>query len=420
MGGIYDLLADEFHRYATDNAWLFPHFEKMLYNQAQLTMVYIKAFELTKNPLYKRVFTQTLDYTIREIQAKNDGFYSATDADSEGEEGLFFIWTIDEIKTVLTDDFKIFEQYFDLSNSTEFESAHVLHYKNFTALKQTDFDTIKPLLQKLYNARQKREKPLLDNKILLSWNALLLKAFTQASEYDKKYLIKAKELNQFLLNNFYQTDLKRVYINNKTSQTAIFEDYAYFADALIKLFDKTNDVNHLQTAQKLINTAIEKNLDNENHGFKISNNNRIQNNLKEIYDGAIFSSNGIAYAVLNKLSNRLKTPQYKTLALQLINAFSEKISQNPSAYSSIVTAYSAFQKGSINGTMYAYNGKIKITSGKGKINLVIKKGWHINTHKVLQQALIATKITNKQLKTVHYPNAKIIQLSFSKDKLAVL
>jgi uncharacterized protein YyaL (SSP411 family) len=418
-GGLYDIVAGGFARYATDNAWIFPHFEKMLYNQAQLAMVYIKAFELTQDPLYRRVFTQTLDYTLREMQHKNGGFYSATDADSNGKEGLFFIWTKQELQTILGHDFKIFKHYFDLSSSTEFDNAHILHYHDFSALTAIDFEKIDPLLKKLYLARQIRKKPLLDNKILLSWNALLLKSLIIASKYDKKYLLEAEKLSKFLIQNFYQKALQRVQIDGKTSQQAIFEDYAYFANALLALFDNTQNPLHLKVAKNLTNEALDKFWDKQNHGFNISNNSRIQNNIKSIYDGAILSPNGLMYHVLNQLFERTQQTKYQNFASQLIKSFSTEIERIPSIYGSIVNAYTALKQGNLDDVIYAYQGKIKILSGNGRLQLNIKKGWHINSEKPLQQSLIATTLTSGHLKNIHYPPAKTVSLGFSSEKLQV-
>ncbi|CAB9544851.1 Uncharacterized protein YyaL [Bathymodiolus brooksi thiotrophic gill symbiont] len=415
-GGIYDIVGGGFHRYATDNAWLFPHFEKMLYNQAQLAMVYSKAYQLTHKPLYQRIAKQTLDYVIREMQ--NGGFYSATDADSNGEEGLFFIWNIQELKAILGADFVEFQHYFELSNATEFEQDFVIHLKDINKIQAVDLIKIDTLLAKLYQVRQNRKKPLLDNKILLSWNALLLKTFVVASEIDGKYLKVAQNLADFLLDNFYQKYLQRVQIKGQTSQRAIFEDYAYFADGLIDLYDATGHKKYLTTAQKLTDEAIYNFWDKKNFGFKISNNKRINNN-KEIYDGAIFNANGVAYGVLNKLSTRTQDKKYQQFAQQLLLSFSTKIHKNPSAYASIVKNYSDKQQGILANTVYAYDGRIKIQSSHNQVILNIEKGWHINANKVLQKSLIATQLVSDNIKTINYPQEKRINLGFSKEKLAI-
>ena len=416
-GGIYDEVAGGFARYATDPAWLFPHFEKMLYNQAQLAVVYIKAYQLTGKYLYKRTAVRTLDYVIKEM--KNIGFYSATDADSEGEEGLFFTWPKEELQQILKADFSTFEQYFDLSKNSEFESRHVIHYQYIKNLTKKDFDKIQPLLAQLYKHRQLRIKPLLDNKILLSWNALLLKSFALASEIDDKYLLEAQNLAQFLMANFYRKTLKRVHIDNVTSQTAIFEDYAYFADALLALFDVNEEQKYLINAQKLMDEAIEKFWDKKHYGFKISNNKRIDNNAKEIYDGAIPSSNGVAYGVLNLLADRVQNEKYRQLSEQLLGGFSSAIAANPSAYPTLVKNFNDHQHTQLKNVAYAYNGKIKISVKADKIILKIAKGWHINANQVLQKALIATTLSSDNFKHINYPAGQKVKLGFSKEDLAI-
>jgi uncharacterized protein YyaL (SSP411 family) len=239
-----------------------------------------------------------------------------------------------------------------------------------------------------------------------------------ASEIDKKYLLTAQNLADFLLDNFYQSDLKRVQIDNQTSQPAIFEDYAYFADGLIDLYDATDHKKYLITAQKLTDEAIHNFWDEENFGFKISNNKRINNN-KKIYDGAIFSTNGVTYGTLNKLSARTQDKKYQQLAQQLLSSFSMQINQAPSAHASIVKNYSDKQQGALTKTVYAYDGKIKIQSNRNQVILNIKKGWHINANKVLQKSLIATQLLSNNIKTINYPQAKRINLGFSQEKLAV-
>ncbi|SMN17343.1 Thymidylate kinase [uncultured Candidatus Thioglobus sp.] len=248
---------------------------------------------------------------------------------------------------------------------------------------------------------------------LLSWNA-----FVVASEIDGKYLKVAQNLADFLLDNFYQKYLQRVQIEDQTSQRAIFEDYAYFADGLIDLYDATGHKKYLTTAQKLTDEAIYNFWDKKNFGFKISNNKRINNN-KEIYDGAIFNANGVAYSVLNKLSTRTQDKKYQQFAQQLLLSFSTKIHKNPSAYASIVKNYSDKQQGILANTVYAYDGRIKIQSSHNQVILNIEKSWHINANKVLQKSLIATQLVSDNIKTINYPQEKRINLGFSKEKLAI-
>jgi uncharacterized protein YyaL (SSP411 family) len=418
-GGIYDLVGGGFHRYATDNAWLFPHFEKMLYNQAQMIMVYTKAYQLTKKPLYKRIIKQTIEYLKVEMQDKNGGFYSATDADSlaengENEEGAFFIWNEKELKNILGADFKEFAKHLDLSDYTNFEDKKVLHFQDVNTI--SNFKNLDKAFKKIYQARQKRHNPILDNKILLSWNALLLKAFVVASEIDSKYLQDAEKLADFLTKTFNKNKLLRVKIDNQVSQIAVFKDYAYFADGLLALFDKIADKKYLNLAKKLTDVAIVKFWDDKNFGFKTSNNKRISLK-KEIYDGAMFSSNGVIYSVLNKLTNRLQDERYSNFANNSIKYFSSIISKNPSSYATMVKGFNDKKYGEIAQTIYLYNGKLKVQKLKEKVIIDIAKGWHINANKVLQKGLIATKLTG--VKNAIYPKSKLINLGWSDEKIAV-
>ncbi|HCQ70468.1 MAG TPA: thioredoxin, partial [Gammaproteobacteria bacterium] len=288
-GGLYDTVGGGFHRYSTDNTWLIPHFEKMLYNQAQLSLVYTRAYQLTHKPLYRRIAQQTLDYVLKEMQDKNGGFFSATDADSEGEEGTYFVWSIDEIKTVLNkDEFKHFNQWFDLSSHTDFEGNHVIRFKDINDVNVDDYKQIDGLLAKLYNVRIKREPPLTDNKVLLSWNALMVPSLIEAGKVfnEEKYttagLALASRLESFNKNN----QLYRVSINNKLETNALFEDYAYLANAYLSVFDQTNEKKWLNRAVQLVNTMNEKFWDKERFGYNMTNDNKYLNTrYKESYDG---------------------------------------------------------------------------------------------------------------------------------------
>jgi uncharacterized protein YyaL (SSP411 family) len=418
-GGLYDVVGGGFHRYATDNAWLVPHFEKMLYNQAQMIMVYTRAYQLTKKPLYKRIVQQIITYLTTEMQDPSGGYYSATDADSlnqheETEEGYFFTWSVDELQSILGKDFSSFSEYFNLSDATNFEGKKIIRFNNVNATM--DIVKVNRWLQQLYNARKTKNPPLLDNKILLSWNALLLKAFVIASEIDNAYLIRAVQLADFLIKTFYNDTLLRVYIDNSVLQDAIFTDYAYLSDALIALFDTTQNPKYLTLAQKLTDIAIEKFWDKKHFGFIHTTNAKIPSK-KEIYDGAIFSNNGIFYGVLNKLADRVKQEKYQDLAHNSLQFFSSRISKNPEYYAGIVQNFTNFKQGELAKTIYLYNGKIKVQRFNNYITIDIAKGWHINANKVLQKGVVATTLTGA--KNITYPQSQFIKLGWNSGTLAV-
>ncbi|HCW71695.1 MAG TPA: hypothetical protein DHI05_01160, partial [Gammaproteobacteria bacterium] len=409
------------------------HFEKMLYNQAQLSLVYTRAYQLTHKPLYRRIAQQTLDYVLKEMQDKNGGFFSATDADSEGEEGTFFVWSIDEIKRVLNnDEFKHFNQWFDLSSHTDFEGNHVIRFKDINDVNVDDYKQIDGLLAKLYNVRIKRELPLTDNKVLLSWNALMVPSLIEAGKVfnEEKYttagLALASRLESFNKNN----QLYRVSINNKLETNALFEDYAYLANAYLSVFDQTNEKKWLNRAVQLVNTMNEKFWDKERFGYNMTNDNKYLNTrYKESYDGAIPSANGIAYQVLVKLNNRTTEPSFIQQAEQLLSAFSADINQDPYSYSSFILGFNHAVFTEAANVQYAYQGRIRVhtqtlDNDELLVNLSLNPLWHINSNQPIQDSLIATKITNLDtqnwtLEDSTYPQGELAKLGFSKDQISI-
>lgn len=432
-GGFYDTVGGGFHRYSTDNTWLIPHFEKMLYNQAQLSLVYTRAYQLTRKPLYRRIAQQTLNYVLKEMQDKNGGFFSATDADSEGEEGTFFVWSINEIKRVLNkDEFKRFNQWFDLSSHTDFEGDHVIRFKDINDVNVADYKQIDALLIKLYNVRIKREPPLTDNKILLSWNALMIPSLLEAGEvfskekYTDAGLALANYLELFNKNN----QLYRVSINSKLETNALFEDYAYLANAYLSVFDQTHEKIWLNRTVQLVNIMNDKFWDKEQFGYNMTNNNKYLNaRYKESYDGAIPSTNGIAYQVLVKLNNRTVEPSFIQRAGQLLAAFSTDINQDPYSYSSFILGFNNATFTEVSNIQYAYQGRIRVQTQTLKnneiaINLDLNPLWHVNSNQPLQDSLIATKVNNIDVEhwtitKASYPKGKLAKLGFSKDKISI-
>ncbi len=435
QGGFYDVVAGGFARYATDNSWLVPHFEKMLYNQAQLALVYAKAYKITNNPLYRRITQRTLDYVLREMQAKNSGFYSATDADSMGEEGTFFIWDLSEIKQVLgAKNYKDAEQLLDLSANTIFEDRHVIRYQQ--TLKPNDYQIADGINTKLYAVREKREKPLLDNKILLSWNALMAKTFLIAGQILKRddYIETAKQNFEFLLSFEQQGKWQRVLLDKQYNTDALLEDYAFLTQLAIALYDYFEQKPYLEHAKKLMDTALDLFWDQEQFGFFNHQAKYLYIKTKNAQDGAILNANAVMFGQLIRLSQRLEDSKYELFAEQLVSAFSSQI-KNESAHFYLPTMMVGLNEqllGSRSAKQWAYGGNLlaylhKISSTTTTINyrlsIKLAKNYHINSAKPLQKDLIATKIlpANKywQLNTIDYPKADRQVLGFSKEELSV-
>lgn len=433
-GGLYDVIGGGFHRYSIDNAWIVPHFEKMLYNQAQLSLVYTRAYQLTKRPLYKRISEKTLDYVLKEMQDKNGGFFSATDADSEGEEGTFFIFSNDDLQSIFnTEQYQQALKWFDLSKHTEFENKNVIRFHDINQLQATNYSAVDSLIDKIYQARAKRVPPLTDNKILLSWNSLLVQSFIEAGQAfnNDHYLNAGINTAQYLFDQFYQNNqLYRVSIDERFSTLALFEDYAYFAQALLKVFDQTNDQVWLDRVEQLVQQMTTNFWDKQNYGFHMNTGNKHLNlSLKQIYDDALPSANGVAYQVLTSLSKRTTNLEYATQAQQLLDSVSSLIKKDPYSYTSFIQGLNNLMKGEASSVQYAYQGRIRVhtkilNNNELLVSLNLNPGWHVNSNQPLQSALIATQVDNLDTKNwsitkTTYPKGELAKLGFSKDEISI-
>ena len=255
-GGMYDLIGGGFARYSVDNHWLVPHFEKMLYDNAQLARAYLHAFMLTGNPHYRSICEETLDFVLREMTHPEGGFFSSIDADSEGEEGLFYTWTFEELQTLLTDEeFEAVSQAYAISPAGNFEGRIVLQHQ----LTQAERLPLEPMLRsahhKLFQARSMRVRPATDDKVLSAWNAWMNTAFSEAARYLNRqdYLHAAQRNLRFLLDSLrVDGRLLRSWREGKALHNAYLEDYASLALALFSLYQSDHDPNWYQQAATLI------------------------------------------------------------------------------------------------------------------------------------------------------------------------
>jgi uncharacterized protein YyaL (SSP411 family) len=315
-GGIYDQIGGGFHRYAVDAVWLVPHFEKMLYDNAQLARLYLHVFQITKDDFYKQVAVDTLEYIKREMLDAKGGFYSTQDADSEGVEGKFFVWTPKEIEEILgEEDAQIFNFYYDVSEEGNFEEKNILNV-NYTidataqALKITKEKLVEVLQNgkaKLFAEREKRIKPFRDEKVLTAWNGLMLATFSEASAIlqSKDYLEIARNNADFILENLQKDGyLLRTYKDGKAKLNAYLEDYANFTDGLAELFQVSGEVKYLREAKRLADLMITEFWDDEAGGFYFTGNNHEELILrsKDFTDNATPSGNAAAADALLKLS----------------------------------------------------------------------------------------------------------------------
>ncbi len=264
-GGIYDQLGGGFARYSTDKAWLVPHFEKMLYDNGQLVSIYAQAYQLTQKQLYKDVVVETIDFIERELMSDQNGFYSSLDADSEGEEGKFYVWTEEEIDAVLgqTNEAKLFKKLYDVSEEGNWEHTTILNkVKNLESLAKensmslTDAEkAITASKVQLMSVRAKRVRPGTDDKTLTSWNALMLAGYLDAYNAlgEEKYLVKALQNAEFIVDKQMEKGgrLNRNYKDGKSSINAFLDDYALTIHAFLKLYQATFDKKWIEHSDKL-------------------------------------------------------------------------------------------------------------------------------------------------------------------------
>lgn len=342
-GGIFDHVGGGFHRYATDRQWLVPHFEKMLYDNALLTVAYLEGYQVTGREDFARIARQILQYITQEMTTPEGAFYSATDADSEGEEGTFFVWTATEIEKVLgAQQAKLFNSVYGVTEKGNFAGKNVLSFVRPVAEVAKERgespEQIEKRLQKaraaLYVARQKRVAPYKDTKIIVSWNGLMISAFARAALVlnSPEYANHATRAAEFLLTKMKKGDrLQRSVFNGIASGTAYLDDYAFLAAGLLDLYEVTFDDRWLREAITL-HHVLEKHFWDQRHGgFFLSPNDgeALLAREKPNYDGPEPSSNSVAVLNLLRLAEFTTNDHYRLMAQWTIQAFSGQLAQAP-------------------------------------------------------------------------------------------
>ena len=347
-GGIYDHLGGGFHRYSVDRYWRIPHFEKMLYDNAQLAMIYALAYEQTQRPLYRDVVTETLDYVLREMKDAGGGFYSALDAESEGVEGKFYRWKAEEIRQHLEDDAShaLFAAAYGVEGPPNFEDEfYVLQTaQSWAEIAETHDvsyeelqERLRPLRAKLLRTRDERPRPLTDTKILTSWNGLMIRALADAGRIldEKQYIEAATQAADFLLNKMRTDDgrLLRSYSGGRAQLNAYLDDYAFFVDGLLALHQATEDPRWLQAARELTDKQLELFWDEENGGFFFTSDDHesLLARTKDPIDGAIPSGSSVSAENLLRLAEETDSARYRDLAEETIESALRGIGSAPAA-----------------------------------------------------------------------------------------
>ncbi|MBU3012825.1 thioredoxin domain-containing protein [Polaribacter vadi] len=352
-GGIYDQINGGFSRYATDKKWHIPHFEKMLYDNAQLVSLYAKAYQQNKNPQYKDVIIETLNFVKLELTDKNGTFFSSLDADSKNnkndlEEGAYYYWTAQELQGLIKNKYPLFKEYYNINDFGLWEKERYvlirkISNKDFSKKHKITSDALNKLVKDwkktLKNARELKNKPNLDDKVLTSWNALMIKGYTDAYKALKNedYLKSALKNANFIIKNQLKKDgtLYRNYKNGKISIRAFSEDYATLIDAFLNLYEVTLDEKWLRQSKKLMDYCLTHFFNKENTMFYFISNkdyNLISRKIKVI-DNVIASPNSILANNLFKLGLYFADENYNKIAHQMLNNIHTDVLESAAGYS---------------------------------------------------------------------------------------
>jgi len=342
-GGIYDQLGGGFARYSTDTMWLVPHFEKMLYDNALLVTAYLEAFQITKKELYARIARETLDYVLRDMTSKDGGFYSAEDADSEKIEGKFYVWNPQQVVDVLGKDAERFMKAFDVTPRGNWEPHEESIPKKQSVLHVVEEGDFADLKKKMFDAREKRIRPHLDDKVLTSWNALMISAMAQASQAlgEPKYRDAAVRAAKFLLTTHKKDGkLLRTSRLGEAKLEGYLEDYAYLAAAMLDLYEATFDAAYFDEARALALQAIELFWDDAAGGFftTAKGHEALLARMREEYEGPIPTGNAVMALTLLKLHDLTGDAAFRDRADKVVRSYKADLDRYPAGHATLLCA----------------------------------------------------------------------------------
>ncbi|MBW2070497.1 MAG: thioredoxin domain-containing protein [Deltaproteobacteria bacterium] len=358
MGGIYDQLGHGFHRYSVDEKWLVPHFEKMLYDQALLAIVYAETYQLTGEPFYGEVAADILNYVLRDMTAREGGFYTAEDADSEGEEGRFYTWTPEEVRQHLSkEEAELFCCFYDVGPNGNFEGGRSIPHirmslEEFAAGEGMDAAGLAKILEsarkRLFDAREKRIHPLKDDKILTSWNGLMIAAMARGyrAMANEKFLRAGRRAAHFIEEALERPGprLLRRFRQGEAAYQGFADDYSFLVWGLLELYEATSEDGYLEKALALTGAMLELFWDNKGGGFLFNGkeNEVLIKQTKEIYDGAVPSSNSVAAMNLLRLAQATGERSLEEKAVSTAAAFAKRLRAYPAAYTHFLSALDFF------------------------------------------------------------------------------
>jgi uncharacterized protein len=351
-GGIYDHLAGGFHRYSTDKEWIVPHFEKMLYDNGLLAKLFVEMFQATKQDIYKDTAVGTLDYILREMTSDEGPFFASMDADTAGGEGEYYVWELKEVLNLLGPEHaKLFARAYGITPSGKFEKKNVLHIKeSMEKVSEGEGRAIfevqhilKKGKQTLWEARDKREKPATDEKIITAWNGLMITAFSKAASVfgEQKYCEAARRSAQFIWDHQWsEKGLLRIYKDGQSKISGCLDDYAYFLEALLALYEASFEYGWIEKAGRVADKMIAEFWDETDGGFFMTGNSQDQliARLKNPADEAVPSANAIAAHSLVQLEHLTGQKEYRQKVEDMLKAFQPRMERSPAAHTGLLAA----------------------------------------------------------------------------------
>jgi uncharacterized protein YyaL (SSP411 family) len=450
QGGIYDQIGGGFHRYATDPQWRVPHFEKMLYDQALLARIYLQAYSLTGERRYARIAHQTLDFALRELYAPEGGFYTAVDADSgDGEEGAYFLWSAAEMRQILPSGLAdLAVDLYGVGATGNFAGRNVLYLseplesyaQRHRLTPAALFEQTEQIRTLLAQSREQRPRPFRDEKILTAGNAMMIHTLALAAAVMPRpdYRAAAERAADFIWKSRVAgkaLELSHGVWQGKPSLFANQEDYAYFAEAMLQLYDLSGDRKWLERARQAADTMLAKFWDERQGGFFLTaaDGGPIPLRSKSVRDNEIPSANALAVRVLGRLAGRLGEPAYAKRAQAALAACAAKIVQDPLGHAAMLSAAAELMQGETGARRYAAEGAAKLTgeivyTGSRpwlEVAITIEPGWHINAHRPLQDNLYPTAVdlgenaAGWKLEAAEYPAALQKRLNVQPEMLAL-
>ena len=438
-GGINDQIGGGFHRYAVDAEWRVPHFEKMLYNQALIPKALVRAYRLSGDERYATAARRTLDYVLADLTDKTGGFYSARDAESDGGEGRFYVWTGETLRKALgLKDALFAETVFGVAEGANFQNGLSVLYlagsrdelAKKTKLTPEAFSAkLDDVRKRLFEAREARSAPHRDEKIITAWNGMMIAAFAEAADTlnEPRYRDAAIKAGTFLWETMRQpSGLKRAYFEGKVALDARQDDYAYAALGFIGLYDLTGSEDWLNRAEELSHDMVAKFRDDTSGDYYMTAAVETFGRSKARTDGGMPAGNSVALEVFAKLTERSRNPEHRRRGDALLAALSGLGMQSGVSSGYLLMAGDHMARGGIGPDRFLAKGVVRAkgrydrASGKLVVSLNVADGWHVNADKPLEDFFIPTALKIKDVDTaITYPKAERRKLGFHDKELAL-